>query len=295
MPENRQRYQGRSTSRAFIFTLIIEGGSVKSGSIKGISTFARQEWQNYTELNYEHAKDSCDAMIANGMIVNTSRHARPAVYQFNLQGDLIPGYPSKALMDRLKAMAGDEADHRDRRIGTFLLEQIEKGRSSFSTSDWEERFKVSKTMYGNDLRRAVNLGLIRKCSSGAGNPCVYALCMNPKAGVRDENLTETQKEYLTMLYNSFGNNEFSAEESAEILGQCGAASFFHLNNFIERGILTVSRTAGKANRYIFAVTSEDHPECFTQIKGPVASSKEEKQKSEATMAIAGTNNLTAIA
>ena len=51
----------------------------------------------------------------------------------------------------------------------------------------------------------------------------------------------------------------NAEESAEILGQCGAASFFHLNNFIERGILTVSRTAGKANRYIFAVTSEDHP------------------------------------
>ena len=36
---------------------------------KGITTFARSEWAGYTGLSLEHAKDSCDAMIACGVSV----------------------------------------------------------------------------------------------------------------------------------------------------------------------------------------------------------------------------------
>ena len=62
---------------------------------KGITTFARSEWAGYTGLSLEHAKDSCDAMIACGMIVNTTPHARPALYQFNIHGGLMPGRPTQ--------------------------------------------------------------------------------------------------------------------------------------------------------------------------------------------------------
>ena len=265
---------------------------VRSMISRGISSFARQEWQNYTGLKPEHAKDSCDAMVANGMIVNTSLHARPAVYQFNFRGNLSNGGSSQILMDRLRKMAGDERDPRDYRIGTFLLERIEKGVKLFTTTEWRKRFAVSKSMSGNDLRRAMNLGLVKKQAKGTGIKHGYSICTNPEENVRNENLTDMQKEYLTMLYDSFREKEFSVEDCARLLGQSGSAVYFHLNNFMERGILAVNRTTGSASKYLFAVTSEDHPECFRQVGNPMETSKEEGQKSEAAMAIAGSKVLT---
>ena len=47
--------------------------------------------------------------------------------------------------------------------------------------------------------------------------------------------------------------------------------------------------------YIFAVTSEDHPECFAQIAGPMEVTETEKKQGEMAMAVASTANLTATA
>ena len=35
-----------------------------------------------------------------------------------------------------------------------------------------------------------------------------------------------------------------------------------MNNFVDKGILTLIRTVGRAYTYIFAVTPTDNPECF---------------------------------
>ena len=104
-----------------------------------------------------------------------------------------------------------------------------------------------------------------------------------------------QKEYLSMLYEEFAENEFSVDDMARLMQTGGASAQFHLNNFAERGILNIHRRPGKAHMYIFAVTSEDHPECFAQIAGPIEPSEVEKQKSETAMAVASTADLTATA
>ena len=265
---------------------------------KGITTFARSEWAGYTGLSLEHAKDSCDAMIACGMIVNTTPHARPALYQFNIHGDLMPGRPTQALINQLKAMRQDETNQRDYRIGTFLLEMIEQGQNTFTALDWGTRFDLTKTQYGNDVRRAVNLGLVTKkviSEAGNGSHCTYQICNRPQESIRSENLTGMQKEYLSRLYEEFAENEFSVEDMARLMQTGDASAQFHLNNFAERGILNIHRRPGKAHLYIFAVTSEDHPECFAQIAGPMEPSEVEKQKSETAMAVASTADLTATA
>ena len=78
----------------------------------------------------------------------------------------------------------------------------------------------------------------------------------------------------------------AAEESAGTISSAeGSASSaqFHLHNFTERGILTMRRQPGKKNKYIFAVSSREHPECFTQAYGPIEPSEKEKDRSEMAM------------
>ena len=82
---------------------------------------------------------------------------------------------------------------------------------------------------------------------------------------------------------------------ARLMQTGGASAQFHLSNFTERGILNIHKRPGKANLYIIAVTSEEHPERFTQIAGPMEPPEAEKQKSEMEMAAAGTVDLSATA
>ena len=265
---------------------------------KGITTFLRQEWADYAQLNMAHAKDACDAMIACGMIVNTTPHARPSVYRFNLSESPVPGCPTPALTNQLKAMVKDQSNQRDHRIGTFLLEMIDQGQNTFTALDWGKRFDLTKTQYGNDIRRAVNLGLVIKkvtAESGKGSHCVYQICGSIQEGIRSSDLTEMQKEYLSMLYEEFAENEFSVDDMARLMQTRGATAQFHLSNFAERGILNIHKRPGKAHMYIFAVTSEDHPECFAQIAGPMEVTEMEKKQGEMAMAVASTADLTATA
>ena len=254
---------------------------------KGITTFYRQEWADYAHLSMAHAKDACDAMIACDMIVNTTPSVRPSVYRFNLPECCELDVQASMLTDQLKAMLKDKSDYRACRIGTFLLEMIEKGRESFTAKDWGDRFKITKAQYGNDIRRALNLGLVTKHIIGKGRDgvqYVYKICKMIHKGIRSDDLTEMQREYLSMLYDEFAGNEFSVDDMTRLM-QIGSASSaqFHLHNFTERGILAMRRQPGKKNKYIFAISSREHPECFIQAYGPIEASEKEKDRSEIAM------------
>ena len=210
----------------------------------------------------------------------------------------MPGRPTQALINQLKSMRQDKNNQRDCRIGTFLLEMIDQGLNTFTALDWGSRFKLTKTQYGNDIRRAVNLGFVTKkavSEAGNGSHCSYQICNRPQESIRSENLTGMQKEYLSKLYEEFAGTEFSVDNMARLMQTGGASAQFHLNNFTERGILIIHRRPGKAHLYIFAVTSEDHPECFAQIAGPMEPSEAEKRKSETAMAAASMADLSATA
>ncbi len=272
--------------------------AVRALIAKGVTTFYRKEWGHHAQLNTAHARDACDAMLAYGLIVNTTPHIRPSVYRFNLLEDSDAKYPAQALIDQLKEMVQNHSSQRDRRIGTFLLELIEHGQDTFISVDWGSRFDLSKTQYGNDIRRALNLGLVMKkvtAESGNGSHCFYQISSGVQESIRSSDLTETQKEYLSILYDEFAGNEFSVEDMSKLIQAGGASCHFHLSNFTERGILNQHKRPGKASLYIFAVTSEEHPECFSQTDGPIEQSEKKEKESDTAMAIASVENLNEIA
>ena len=129
---------------------------------------------------------------------------------------------------------------------------------------------------------AMNMGLIHKMRDGHGR-CIYRLNRERPADVRSDALTSKQKQYLATMYGQFGQKEFCAEDCSKLLHTDDSTMYFHLKNFAERGILETIREPGKANRYVFAVSSEEHPECFRQVAGPLPPSQQQEQDAERLM------------
>ena len=132
-----------------------------------------------------------------------------------------------------------------------------------TSADWNNVFHMSKTVYGNDLRRALNLGLVQKVAAGkGGNHCIYELCQNIEPDIRADSLTLSQRKNLTDMFAEFHGRQFSVEECGKLLGISNPTAAFHLKNFAERGLLEEHRRPGKAYNYSFRVKPDENPECF---------------------------------
>ena len=69
-----------------------------------------------------------------------------------------------------------------------------------TTRDWVDAFHVTKQVYTSDLRRAVNLGLLRKENGrGMGTRCSYVVPKGPYSNVRCLDLTRLQQEIFVLL------------------------------------------------------------------------------------------------
>ena len=133
----------------------------------------------------------------------------------------------------------------------------------FSPVEWAEECNISSSITTNDLRKALNLGLIqRHAADKGGNQFIYTLNMTMPEKIRTEELTDLQRSCLTRLYNRVIKKPFTVEKAARILETKGSSASFHLTNFAERGILSIDREPGGPMEYTFAVTPKEHPECF---------------------------------
>ena len=232
-------------------------------------TFLRSEWAKLTGLSPSSARDACDHLLRLEIIRRVEPDRKLAKYRINTDCQEQDKPLSQEIMDQITAMQNDPLSERDQRIGKFLLKLIGQGKRRFSTADWQSEYKTSSTVYGHDLRRAVNLGLIKKISKpSTGCTCLYKICSQLDQSVRVEDMTVTQKEYLTRIYDAFPQEEFTVEECGRVLNQCGSSASFHLVNFSTKGLLTTHRHKGRASTYTFAVTPTDNPECFALTDTP---------------------------
>ena len=233
----------------------------------GMPEFTPADMVKLSGLEKDYVRNQLDRLVNQKMIINQSPKRKFAVYRLAISlGD----DPEKAkatfpkeIMEQARSLGYDSLNERDQRIGRFMLKIMEKGICRFTTEDWENEFHVSSSVYGNDLRRAVNLGIITKhCSSPGSNQCYYTINTKLPDKVRTDDLTDIQKEYLTRIYRKYHDSDFTVEDIARLLGVKASSANFHLMNFAEREILFLKRQPGKAHRLGFAVTPENHPECF---------------------------------
>lgn len=234
----------------------------------GISEFTPATLMEMTGLDKEYVRNQCDRLVNDKMIINTNIGKRTAVYSLAVNRGERPeeeaGKPSPEIIEQARSLGYDSQNDRDQRIGRFLLKMIEKGIDRFTTEDWENEYHVSSSVYGNDLRRAVNLGLVIKHSTASGsNLCFYTISEKLPETIRSEDLTDMQKDYLTRIYSKYPDRDFTVIDIAELLNIKASSANFHLMNFAERDILVLNRQPGRAHQLRFAVNPKDHPECFT--------------------------------
>ena len=239
--------------------------TIRNCLANGIHCFTRLEWQKMSGFDKERNNDSCDLMVSRGIITGKPYHNKVVLYTFTLMGNGTTTVPSPDVIERLKRMC--ESDSRiDSRIGQFLLRVIERKTMFFTAVEWGTYFGISKWAYGDDIRHALNIGLIRKTSNLDSGKCIYAICDHIRMGARINDLTLTQKQYLARLYEHFADNEFTVEECAAAMGQQGSSAYFNLKNFTEREIIMQTGKTNQAIRYVLRITPESHPECFPDSK-----------------------------
>ena len=238
---------------------------------QGRTTFERRLWPNEIKLMKPYSDNACDRMLYLGIIRNEHKGVRPAVYTIVVgktgEKEVEETAPFPEVRDKLTDLKENGASDRDKRISSFLLNLMERGEKRFTTADWNREFHISKTVYGNDLRRALNLGLVQKIVvENGGNLCFYELCDQVKPDLRSEDLTSVQRRNLSDLYDTFRNGKFTVEECARALKISSATAAFHLKNFSERGLLEEHRCPGKAFKYSFKMNPDENPECFVQAR-----------------------------
>lgn len=236
--------------------------------------------------SYERSRDACDYLVAHKLVVNLSQVRNRSEYMFTLQkeGPLeeemvnveVPdGDYSPVLIARLQKMVTAGSSERDQRIGSFILNMIDNSTERFSTEDWVEAFHVTKPVYTNDLRRAVNFGLLRK-ENPRGN-CThytYVIPKGPYEEVRCSDLTKIQRELLGKIHRQFKKDEFTVRDASRVTGCSETSISFHLSNFAERGIMAVHNHPefpGHAQGYSLAIFPKDHPDCFMPETEHIAS------------------------
>jgi len=230
--------------------------------------------------------DACDYLVAHKLVVNLNKSGNRSEYMFTLQeeGPLeeemvnveVPdGDYSPVLIARLQKMVTAGSSERDKRIGGFILNMIDKSIERFSTEDWVEAFHVTKPVYTYDLRRAVNFGLLRKENPhGNCTHYTYVIPKGPYEEVRCSNLTKTQRELLGKIHSHFKKDEFTIRDASRATGCSETTISFHLSNFAERGIMAVHNHPefpGHAQGYNLAIIPKDHPDCFMPETEHIAS------------------------
>ena len=239
---------------------------------KGITRFSRADWTAITGMEKNRMCDACDYLVAHKLVVSLNKSGNRSEYMFTLQeeGPLeeemvnveVPnGDYSPVLIARLQKMVTAGSSERDQRIGGFILNMIDNSIERFSTEDWVEAFHVTKPVYTNDLRRAVNFGLLRK-----ENPCgnsthyTYVVPKGPYEEVRCSDLTKIQRGLLGKIHRHFKKDEFTVRDASRATGCSETSISFHLSNLAERGIMAVHNHPefpGHAQGYSLAIFPKD--------------------------------------
>ena len=139
---------------------------------EGITHFTRVDWSNITGMDWKNTCDACDYLVSHKLVLNATRSRKQAEYIFTLPGfgqvqeengaEVTPEDEySPLLIALLQKMVAAESRERDQRIGGFILNMLDNDIERITTEDWEDAFHVSKPVLTADLRRAVNLGLLR--------------------------------------------------------------------------------------------------------------------------------------
>lgn len=155
--------------------------------------------------------------------------------------------------DLLKAIQRmNESVHaRERQSAAGLLDMLERGRNEFTFAEWVERNPVPNKDVGFALLRvAMNYGFL-EFEDG-----IYRFAQDMRTGPKCLHMPDKQREILLKLMEAFPDEKFTVRNASELTGVKYSTISYYLENFLQRGILRVTKATRNVNFYEFS--SEVH-------------------------------------
>ena len=225
--------------------------------LNGTHTFLRADWEQLTGTSEGITRDDISLMQKLGLITceAVSKCTECRIYHIPIkETETEPdGAESEDADDPLKAILRmKESVHaRERQSAAGLLDMLDQGKNEFTFADWMERNPVSNKDVGFALLRvAMNYGFL-EFEDG-----IYRFAQDMRTGPKCLHMPDKQREVLLRLMEAFPDEKFTVRNASELTGIKYSTIGYYLENFLQRGILRVTKATRNVNFYEFS--SEVH-------------------------------------
>lgn len=161
---------------------------------------------------------------------------------------------SQEVLDRIDELNASTRSPKDRRIGSMLKMHLNRGK----VTEVDYINAGYKSHWSKDMKLAEQIGLVKKFNQGC-----YTIVSDIKPGPSP--LNNNQKEIVSAMYQSFGNEAFSSEMVIATLDYTSAHVSAVLHQFTLMKILNCSSDAENKYHYQLTVNPEHNPECFVGV------------------------------
>lgn len=227
----------------------------------GTYTFLRTDWEQLTETTEGITRDDLSLMQKLGLITcdAVSKCAECRTYHIPIRenetesGVTQEDAENEDADDLLKAIQRmKESVHaKERQSAAGLLDMLSRGRNEFTFAEWMARNPVANKDVGFALLRvAINYGFL-EFEDG-----IYRFAPDMRTGPKCLHIPDKQREILLKLMEAFPDEKFTIRNASELTGVKYCTISYYLENFLQRGILRVTKAARNVNFYEFS--SEVH-------------------------------------
>ena len=220
----------------------------------GVLDFTRVEWEQASGTSDGTARDDCNALCRMGLIFcdptangTDLRHYHIPIIRTEDAPAPTPITPErKGVRQAIEAML-QSPYIKERKAAEGLLNMLNNGMVEFTSQEWLERNPIANRNDGFGLIRiAANHGFLT-CSDG-----VYKFAEEVADGPQCFQMPEKQRDTLLQLMSAFPDEKFTVRNASELTGIKYSTMGYYLDNFMQRGILTVEHAPGNINRYSFS-------------------------------------------
>lgn len=226
----------------------------------GRFTFLSSDLQADLSFTNEQTYKMCYQLKDKGLITLISRNGEHPKYALAFSENPILSTPpqrpkieySPAFMEKLKQLGASTRSSKDRRIASMLTEFLSIGMITFQ----DYKNAQYESSWQKDMSLAEQMGLVKK-----QNPGCYSIMRDIRPGPPE--LKPAQKEVVTAIYNTFGDEVFSSEMVIATLDYSKAHACAILHQFTLLKILDCNTKSPDKFMYQFRVNPRENPECFT--------------------------------
>ena len=219
---------------------------------EGNTAFTVEDIRTGCDVSMKQASNLVTHLKLKGLIESYEDRyqGRYMLYRFGTRlSPLHPDDYSPDIISAIERMKKSPRSEKDRRIGELIYSCLPKG--LILISDYEQVNIIERIHY--DMALPIQMGLIDRIDRG-----VYRI--NRKINADNVRLTDSNKQTITDIYNTFGCEWFTRKGAMTVINLARSAVYNILHKFAAQGLLECRK--GDSNQYRLLVNPKDHSSFF---------------------------------